>query len=283
MDKTQIKISVVTVCYNAADCIEETMLSVLDQTYPNIEYIVIDGGSSDGTADVIRKYADRLAYWVSEPDKGIYDAMNKGIVAATGDYINFMNAGDRYIDSYTIEKILTYHKTESILYGNIIRCFSNRKEVECGITKPVPTIIDFIGNTIHHQAAFIKRSLFAKYGYYSLDYKLISDWKFFLDSVALHHESILYVNQNVAYFQMDGISSNHKDLYLAESDAYLNLLLGNEIYNNLKELKLYRSCRLSAIPLKLKKIFLASAAYKGIRNTTFIAGLRNFIKNNHCQ
>ena len=257
MDKTQLKISVVTVCYNAVDCIEETMLSVLDQTYPNIEYIVIDGGSSDGTADVIRKYADRLAYWVSEPDKGIYDAMNKGIVAATGDYINFMNAGDRYIDSYTIEKILTYHKTESILYGNIIRCFSNQ-----------------------HQAAFIKRSLFAKYGYYSLDYKLISDWKFFLDSVALHHESILYVNQNVAYFQMDGISSNHKDLYLAESDAYLNLLLGNEIYNNLK---LYRSCRLSAIPLKLKKIFLASAAYKGIRNTTFIAGLKNFIKNNHCQ
>ena len=96
MDKTQLKISVVTVCYNAVDCIEETMLSVLDQTYPNIEYIVIDGGSSDGTADVIRKYADRLAYWVSEPDKGIYDAMNKGIVAATGDYINFMNAGDRY-------------------------------------------------------------------------------------------------------------------------------------------------------------------------------------------
>ena len=87
------RISVVTVCYNAVDCIEQTMLSVLDQTYHDIEYIIIDGGSTDGTVDIIKKYADRLAYWISEPDKGIYDAMNKGIAVATGDYINFMNAG----------------------------------------------------------------------------------------------------------------------------------------------------------------------------------------------
>ena len=83
--KTTNKISVVTVCYNSVDAIEETMLSVLNQTYPNIEYIIIDGGSTDGTVDIIKKYADRLDYWISEPDKGIYDAMNKGIAVATGD------------------------------------------------------------------------------------------------------------------------------------------------------------------------------------------------------
>ena len=89
-----MKVSVVTVCLNAVNEIERTMLSVLDQTYTNIEYIVIDGGSTDGTVDIIRKYQDRIAHFISEPDKGLYDAMNKGIDLATGEWINFMNAGD---------------------------------------------------------------------------------------------------------------------------------------------------------------------------------------------
>ena len=84
-------ISIVTVSYNAVATIEQTILSVINQTYPNIEYIIIDGGSKDGTIDIIRKYADQIAYWVSEPDEGIYDAMNKGIKIATGEWINFMN------------------------------------------------------------------------------------------------------------------------------------------------------------------------------------------------
>ena len=97
-------ISVITVCYNAVANIEETMLSVLNQRYDKVEYIVIDGGSKDGTLDVIKKYANKLAYWISEPDKGIYDAMNKGIAKATGDWINFMNAGDKFINEEVLNK-----------------------------------------------------------------------------------------------------------------------------------------------------------------------------------
>ena len=102
--ETDTLISVVTVSYNAVLTIEQTILSVINQTYPNVEYIIIDGGSTDGTVDIIKKYADKIAYWVSEPDKGIYDAMNKRWLKATGDFIQFLNAGDWFENEHVIEK-----------------------------------------------------------------------------------------------------------------------------------------------------------------------------------
>lgn len=117
--KNNILISVVTVSYNAVATIEQTLLSVINQTYPNIEYIIIDGGSTDGTVDIIKKYADEIVYWISEPDKGIYDAMNKGIKKANGEWINFINAGDSYYDKKSIEQIvLSFHEEGIIYYGD---------------------------------------------------------------------------------------------------------------------------------------------------------------------
>lgn len=107
-------ISVVTVSYNAVLTIEQTILSVINQTYPHIEYIIIDGGSTDGTVDIIKKYANRIAYWVSEPDKGIYDAMNKGIRTAKGEWINFMNAGDLFYSKDTLEKVFSKSINDNI-------------------------------------------------------------------------------------------------------------------------------------------------------------------------
>ena len=108
-DKISYKVTVVTVVFNDAAHIESTMLSVIGQTYKNIEYIVIDGKSNDGTTDLIKRYSDKITKWISEPDKGIYDAMNKGLALATGDYVIFMNSGDKFIDKMaSVEEIKTH-------------------------------------------------------------------------------------------------------------------------------------------------------------------------------
>ena len=169
------RISVVTVCYNAVDCIEQTMLSVLDQTYHDIEYIIIDGGSTDGTVDIIKKYADRLAYWISEPDKGIYDAMNKGIAVATGDYINFMNAGDTFRDQSSIYTYVDVIKPESeIIYGDVIIKYHSRFQYR----KPI--WLDHLSECLPfcHQSVIVKTGLLRD-RQFDTSYRILGDYDFF--------------------------------------------------------------------------------------------------------
>lgn len=120
MEIDNIKVTVITVSYNAIDNIEQTILSVINQTYSSLEYIIIDGGSNDGTLDVIKKYTNKISYWVSEPDNGIYDAMNKGILATSGEWINFMNCGDTFVNNNTLRNIFSEqnHSDADIIYGN---------------------------------------------------------------------------------------------------------------------------------------------------------------------
>ena len=169
------RISVVTVCYNAVDCIEQTMLSVLDQTYHDIEYIIIDGGSTDGTVDIIKKYADRLAYWISEPDKGIYDAMNKGIAVATGDYINFMNAGDTFRDQSSIYTYVDVIKPESeIIYGDVIIKYHSQFQYR------KPLWLDHLSECLPfcHQSVIVKTGLLRD-RQFDTSYRILGDYDFF--------------------------------------------------------------------------------------------------------
>jgi len=123
-------ISIITVVYNSLDLLAGTIESVMSQTYSNIEYIVVDGGSTDGTVAIIEKYADHISQWVSEPDKGLYDAMNKGLKMATGDYVWFMNAGDHLYAPDTLEKMIDRWQPDSdILYGEVMLVDDKRKEL----------------------------------------------------------------------------------------------------------------------------------------------------------
>ncbi len=175
-------VTVVTVVLNNKDGLEKTIKSVINQTYPNVEYIVIDGGSTDGTLDVIRRYENYIDYWISESDEGIYDAMNKGILLALGKWINFMNSGDCFVNLNVLYKIFIDIYNEvfnyDIIYGNTVinygkfeRIFKakNVKEIKKGMV-------------FCHQSSFIKTSLHKKKLYNSLKYKLAADFDFFFTS-----------------------------------------------------------------------------------------------------
>lgn len=203
---SNLLISVVTVSYNAASTIEQTILSIINQTYKNIEYIIIDGGSTDDTVNIIRKYADRIAYWVSEPDKGIYDAMNKGIDAATGEWVNYMNAGDVFIDNSVVSNLFQNSIADNygIVFGNTLFLKGDKQIVvrygdDCP-HKIMPSC---------HQSIFCRRSLLIKYPF-DLKYKIAADYNFFYQ-LSKTDVGRKYVDIVVsAYDALDGISSRNE-------------------------------------------------------------------------
>lgn len=172
------KITIVTVTYNAEDYIEQTIISVLQHEYENIEYILIDGASVDSTVDIIRKYEQNISYWISQPDNGIYDAMNKAIDKASGEWIIFLNAGDTFYANDSIKKFLQDLETNTEIYNgaiNFIDFITGKGKIR------FPHGLEKIWSTIPcwHQASFIKTSLMKEYKY-SLEYKIAGDHDFYL-------------------------------------------------------------------------------------------------------
>jgi len=203
-------LSVVTIVYNNVNDIERTMLSVLNQTYPHIEYIVIDGLSNDGTLDVIQQYESRIARLVSEKDEGIYDAMNKGIAAAMGDYIIFMNSGDEFYDNDTVAHVFASAANADIYYGETEMI--NSKGESLGQRRhKAPKKFNWKGfkhgMSISHQAIYIKRELVEPY---DRRYQLSADIDWIIRA-AKKAQKIVNVNRYVAKYLMGGMSKKkHK-------------------------------------------------------------------------
>ena len=210
--KTKV-ITVITINYNNVIGLKKTMQSVFDQTYTNIEYIVIDGGSTDGSKEYIKNNADKLTSWVSEPDKGIYNAMNKGISKATGKYLLFLNSGDFLCDSNVLSEVSPELKDGDVYYGNLIQVEQNGSLLKSkGMEAEKITILTFITGSISHPSSFIKRNLFEKYGFYDENLKIVSDWKFFLIALGMNNSELKYLNIDVTFFDMTGISNSNFDL-----------------------------------------------------------------------
>lgn len=227
------KITVVTVCFNAVDSIEETMLSVLNQTYKNIEYIIIDGESTDGTVDIIKKYSDRLAYWISEPDTGIYNAMNKGIAAATGDYINFMNAGDKFTTSNIVNTIVSQiSPAVDVLYGdcyyiNMSEGTNARKLVPASDISKIVKKYPFCHQATFSRTSYIKNHLF------NTSFKICADWNFFRNAFFYDKLKFKHVSEAICDFDISA-GMSRDNLNLLYEEKYRCLGISN---SNIKKLR----------------------------------------------
>lgn len=205
-----MKISIITINYNNAEGLEKTLKSVVEQSYSDYEYIVIDGNSTDGSVGIIKKYADKISYWLSEPDTGVYNAMNKGIKKAQGEYLSFMNSGDYFVNNNVLKSIFDGENyTIPILRGNFISDYGTHQEQRNNLGDKDITIYDLYTQSLCHQAVFLHKTLFTRYGYYNENLKLVADWEHNLKAI-LAGEQTLHLQTEVAVYDMNGLSSNEE-------------------------------------------------------------------------
>ncbi len=222
-----MKLSIITICYNSSSTIEDTINSVLSQNYDNIEYIIVDGNSTDNTLEIINKYSNRIAKIISEKDNGIYDAMNKGICLATGDVIGILNSDDLYEDHHVLQDVMTCFETDSelsILYGDLVYVKNSdiTKFVRNWISRPYYKRFFENGNVPPHPTLFVKSSVYKEVGLFDLQYKLAADYEFMLRAFKRSVFKARYINRLIVRMRLGG----------ATNRSFKNILSGNkEIIN----------------------------------------------------
>lgn len=204
-----MKLSVITINLNNKEGLEKTIESVILQTFTDYEFIIIDGESTDGSVDIIEKNKDKIAYWVSEKDTGVYNAMNKGIKEAKGEYLYFLNSGDMLVSNEVFEKIFEDDPHTDFVCGSFFMEKAGELEADRSYKEKDWNfaLYDLFSGFLCHQAFFIHRSNFEKYGLYSEKLRIVSDWKLFFEAIAIDHASVLYKDVDIVIYNMEGISS----------------------------------------------------------------------------
>lgn len=229
-----MKLSIITINFNNLAGLKKTINSVLNQTYIEFEYIIIDGGSNDGSKELIQNFSNNSNLikikWISEPDSGIYNAMNKGIKMASGEYLQFLNSGDFLVSNAVIGQMIEALMVDTqILYGNMLKPIKNKFIIDKGFAGRQPTMLDFYRGTLNHSPAFINKTLFDKFGLYDETLKIVSDWKWYLQVIVFNNTFIQYINIDVTIFEMNGISNSNKQLEFNERNQVLNSLLPEKV------------------------------------------------------
>ncbi|POY38692.1 glycosyltransferase [Flavobacterium alvei] len=220
-----MKITIITVCFNRKATIEKAIKSVLNQNYQDIEYIIVDGNSTDGTQEIIESYRDRISQYISEPDKGMYDAINKGLKLATGDVIGLMHSDDEFYDVNAISRIaarFNYDPSIEGVYGDGVYVTNDKQE---------RLVRDRIGGIFSlkkvkegwlplHPTVYLKKSVIDKNGFYNLDFKIASDTEFLLRYLYKYKIKMSYINAYIVKMRMGGMSTNAKRAFEVLREDY---------------------------------------------------------------
>ncbi|MGZ3766515.1 MAG: glycosyltransferase family 2 protein [Mucilaginibacter sp.] len=223
INSASLKVSIITVCYNSEKTIETTIKSVISQDYPNVEYIIVDGKSTDGTMGIVDAYKKRITKKISEPDGGIYDAMNKGIAIASGGIIGILNSDDVFVsDSIVSEVVKAFEQNSDVdaVYGDIdyFKDDTTKKVLRTWVTKPYyPAFFDD-GEVPPHPSLFVKKSVYDEIGVYYPDFKISSDYEFMLRAFKANNYKPFYLGKFIVNMKMGGESTR----------SFKNVLVGNK-------------------------------------------------------
>lgn len=225
-----MKLSVITINYNNRMGLKSTIESVVNQTYKNFEYIVVDGGSTDGSVEVIKDNVDKITYWVSESDRGIYHAMNKGIDVAKGEYCIFINSGDLLYNSTTLEQSIAYLDGTDIILGDTLET-----DGRIVLHKKYITFKTLYSDSLSHQSSFIKTSLLKKY-HYDESLKIVSDWKFFLQTLIIDNSTYKGIPLFISIYDISGITNSNFAKFIEERNFVVKKMFPLRILQNMDEL-----------------------------------------------
>lgn len=215
-----LKLSIITVCLNNKEGLDETIRSVISQTFKDYEFIVIDGGSTDGSAEVIRKYEDKISYWVSEKDSGAYYAMNKGITRANGEYCLFLNSGDCLYADDVLQEVFKNNYHQDIIYGNMKINWGQGK-ASIGTMPDKITFYQMFTDTLWHPVSFIKRGLFERFGKYNESYRIVADYDFFFRTIIMNNVSTRHLPVTISIFNnTNGLSSRPENNALIQMERH---------------------------------------------------------------
>lgn len=257
LGKDKMKLSIITINYNNAAGLKKTLDSVALQSCTDFEYIVVDGASTDGSVDIIREFEQDLAsrisplafhlIWLSEPDTGIYNAMNKGVRLAKGEYTLMLNSGDYLVNKYVIEKIFPLLDGIDIIQGNRLELINEIMYRNCGYGKSDISYFDIMKGHFLHQASFCRKDLFERCGYFDEKYSIVGDTKFFMKCLDTGNASFCYVDIDICNYDMNGISSGTDSRWIKKHENE-EIALRKELYSgrllcffyeNEKKIRLY--------------------------------------------